>query len=300
MNDEWKEALKRTLDELEGQPEERIQHLKAKVRDCPGSLTDRDRLELIGLMVCNQEIESASLFEMLVTSLAFAKETVDPESLKTAWKEFLTSCESPTLSEEWDLASDRVVTRCFERLGKTANSIEVYEHILSEIIGGDPNYRDGAEECLFRLFEYYTNRTSTHRAREILTLIRTFNENGLVSDALYYEVLSQETELFYRELGQAVEQDRRLAEERLRLEHGDMFEKLHAITRSHVVDAELWSDDRMRNLGPSAGPRRWVLAVESEFHHKVFQPKVQSWKELYKEIGLRVLYDRSNGAALGR
>jgi hypothetical protein len=160
----------------------------------------------------------------------------------------------------------------FERLGKAAHSIAVYEHILSEIIGGDPNYREGAEDCLFRLFEYYTKSTSTRRAREILTLIRTFNENGLVSDERYYEVLPQETELFCRELGQAVEQYRRLVEERLRLEHGNTFEKLHPITRSHVVDAELWSDNPMRNLEPSAGPRRWVLAIESEFHHKVFQP----------------------------
>ncbi|HSE60222.1 MAG TPA: hypothetical protein VLA99_16095 [Nitrospiraceae bacterium] len=279
MNDETRDAVKRIFDEMESERRERMRHLEAKVRDCPGSLTDRDRLELV---VGNPEIESVPHFEMLVTSLSFAKETVDPESVKTAWKEFLTSCESPTLSEEWDLASDRVMTRCFERLGKTDHSIAVYEHILSEIIGGDPNYRDGAEECLFRLFEYYTNSTSTRRAREILTLIRTFNENGLVSDARYYEVLPQETELFCRELGQAVDQDRRLAEERLRLENGGAFENLHPMTKGYIIDAELWSDDRMRKLDPSAGPRRWALGIEAEFHYKVYEPYR---KELASALG---------------
>ena len=275
MYDELREALRRVHDEQEGKRRERIGHLEERFRECPESLTDRDRLEWIAQMVCNPEIESAQHFETLVTSLSFTKDTIDPDNLKRAWKDFLTSetsRDSATSVEEWNVACDLVMARYFERLGKTAQSISVYEHILSEVIGGDPNYRDGAEDCLFKLFEHYVKGESGRRAREILTLIRTYNENDLVSDERYYAVLPQETELFYRELGEAVDRDRCLVEERLRLEFGDTFEKLHAITKSHIVDAELWSDDRMRNLEPSAGPRRWVLAVESEFHHKVFQP----------------------------
>ena len=275
MNDELREALRRVHDEQEGKRRERIGHLEERFRECPESLTDRDRLEWIAQMVCNPEIESAQHFETLVTSLSFTKDTIDPDNLKRAWKDFLTSetsRDSTTSAEEWNLTCDLVMARCFELLDKTAQSISVYEHILSEIIGGDPNYRDGAEDCLFKLFEHYVKGESGRRAREILTLIRTYNENDLVSDERYYAVLPQETELFYRELGEAVDRDRCLVEERLRLERGDTFESLHAITKSHIVDAELWSDDRMRNLEPSAGPRRWALAVEAEFHHKVYEP----------------------------
>ncbi len=274
MNDGLRDVLKIVLDEQEGKRRERIQRLEEIFRERPESLTDRDRLEWIAQMVRNPEIERAKHFERLVTSLSFTKDTIDPDNLKMAWKDFLTletSSDSPTSAEEWDVACDLDMVRCFERLDKTAQSISVYEHILSETIGGDPNYRDSAEDCLFKLFEHYKG-TSSRRARELLMLIRIYNENDLVSDERYYAVLPQETELFYRELGEAVDQDRCLVEERLRLEFGDTFEKLHAITKSHIVDAELWSDDCMRNLEPSAGPRRWVLAVESEFHHKMFQP----------------------------
>lgn len=275
MTDETGDDLRRFLDEQEDRRRERIHHLEAKFKNDPESLTDRDRLELIGLMVCNPEIESAQHFETLVTSLSFTKDTIDSENLKRDWKDFLTSetsRDSATSSEEWNLTCDLVMARCFERLDTTAQSISVYEHILSEIIGGDPNYCDGAEDCLFKLFEHYIKGESGRRAREILTLIRTYNENDLVSDERYYAVLPQETELFYRELGEAVDRDRRLVEERLRLEIGDTFEKLHPLTKGYIVDAELWSDDRMRNLEPSAGPRRWALAVEAEFHHKVYEP----------------------------
>ena len=274
MNDESREALRRVWDEQEGKRRERIRRLEERFRECPESLTDKDRLEWIAQMVRNPEIESAQHFETLVTSLSFTKDTIDPDNLKRAWKDFLTSetsRDSATSAEEWNLTCDLVMARCFEPLDKTAQFISVYEHILSEIIGGDPNYRDGAEDCLFKLFEHYVKGESGRRAREILTLIRTYNENDLVSDERYYAVLPQETELFYRELGKAVDRDRCLVEERLRLEFGDTFEKLHAITKSHIVDAELWSDDRMRNLEPSAGPRRWALAIEAEFHYKVYE-----------------------------
>ena len=38
------------------------------------------------------------------------------------------------------------------------------------------------------------------------------------------------------------------------------------------MEAELWSSDHWRNIEPSAAPLRWALAIESEFHDKVFKP----------------------------
>ena len=275
MNDETREVLRKVWEEQEGKRRERIRRLEERFGECPESLTDKDRLEWIAQMVRNPEIESVQHFETLVTSLSFTKGTIDPDNLKRAWKDFLsleTSRDSATSAEEWNLTCDLVMARYFERLDKTAQSISVYEHILSEIIGGDPNYRDGAEDCLFKLFEHYVKEESSRRARDILTSIRNFNETGWVSDERYYAILPQETELFYRELGEAVDRDRRLVEERLRLEIGDTFEKLHPLTKGYIVEAELWSDDRMRNLEPTAGPRRWTLAIEAEFHFKVYEP----------------------------
>lgn len=104
-----------------------------------------------------------------------------------------------------------------------------------------------------------------------MTLITTYHESDLVSDDLFHRALLKETELFYSEMGEVVKRDRHLVEERLRLEMMETFDKLHAITRSHLIDAELWSEDRMRGLDPLAGPLRWALAIEAEFHCKVYE-----------------------------
>lgn len=120
MTDETGDDLRRFLDEQEGRRRERINHLEAKFKNDPGSLTDRDGLELIGLMVCNPEIESAQHFETLVTSLAFTTDTIDLENLKRAWKDFLTS---ETSRDSATSAEDGSLLSCprFNRLEKIAN-----------------------------------------------------------------------------------------------------------------------------------------------------------------------------------
>jgi hypothetical protein len=275
VTDNLNDVLKPFLDQEEDRRRERLQYLEAKFKDDPESLTDRDRLELIALMPRSPEIQSAQHLEALVTQLTFVNEAIDPEDLRTAWKKFLTSlssCDSPSLPPEWNSKCDWVMARCFEELGKRMHSVSVCEYMLSQMIGGDPDYHKYAEECLFGLFEYYFESKPSRRAREILTLITTYCENDFISDDRYYAVLPKETELFYREKGEVVDRDRHLVEERLRLELMEAFDKLHAATRIHLIDAELWSEGHMRRDEPTAGPRRWVLAIESEFHYKVFKP----------------------------
>jgi len=216
MSGEWNDFLRELLDNEENRLRERIQYLEAKFGNDPESLTDRDRLELISLIVRFPQAESAQYFERVLSCLSFVNATIDLENLKTAWKDFLTSGELP---EEWDSKCDYVMARSFEQLGKIMHSVSVYEYMLSQMIGGDPNYRDYDKECLFGLFEYYFESKPSRRAREILTLITAYYESGFISDDRYYAVLPKETELFYREKGEAVDRDRHLVEERLRLEN---------------------------------------------------------------------------------
>jgi len=269
MADEIRDVLKEFFDQEEDRRRERIDLLRWKFENDHESLTDRDRLELVGLMVRYPEIERGQYPDQLVAQLSFVDPTIALENLKTAWKDFLTSGELP---EEWNSTCDLVMARCFEQLGKTMHATSVYEYMLSQMIGGDPNYRVYAEDCLFRLFEYYLQRKPSRRAREILMVITEYHENGLVSDDRYYDALLKETELFFREIGEAVDRDRHLVEERLRLLLDGTFEKLHPTTRGYLVDAELWSDDRMQSIEPLAGPLRWALAIEAEFLHKVYAP----------------------------
>lgn len=269
MPDETRDALKSLLDQEEDRRRKRIDLLRWKFDDEHESLTDEERLDLIALIIRNPETETTGLFEKLVSQLTFLDRVIDPENLRTAWKDFLNA---GVLPQEWDSKCDYVLARSFEQLGKTIHSVSVYEYMLSQMIGGDPDYRDYAEECLFGLFEHFFESKPSRRAREILTLITTYYETGFISDDRYYAVLPKETELSCREIGEVVDRDRNLAEERLRLEMMETFDRLHAITRSHLIDAELWSNDRMRNLEPSAGPFRWALAIEAEFHYKVYEP----------------------------
>ena len=80
MSDELKDVLRSVLDEVEDRREGRLQCLEAKFRNDPESLKDSDRLELVGNMCRSSEIESMQQFETLVTSLSFAKETIDHEN----------------------------------------------------------------------------------------------------------------------------------------------------------------------------------------------------------------------------
>lgn len=52
---------------------------------------------------------------------------------------------------------------------------------------------------------------------------------------------------------------------------GDLITKLHAVTKRFLVQAELMSTASVRHIDPSAAPLRWVLAIESEFHHKLYE-----------------------------
>ena len=99
-----------------------------------------------------------------------------------------------------------------------------------------------------------------------------YHDDGEISFADYDEVLRAEGELRYSEISETINRDRHLAESRLQIEIGSVFDRLHNSTKRRIVDAELWSDDRMLNLAPILGPLFWAQVIESEFHHKVYGP----------------------------
>lgn len=133
MPDETKDALMRILDQEDDRRRKRLHYLEAEFKNDPESLTDRDRLELIGLIVCTREIERDYWLEKLVTQLSFGINAIDSEDVRTAWKDFLASGAMP---EEWDATSDCVMASCFEQIGKTMHSVSVCEYMLSQMIRG--------------------------------------------------------------------------------------------------------------------------------------------------------------------
>jgi hypothetical protein len=286
MNDETREVLRKVWEEREGNRTERIRRLEERFRACPGSLTDKDRLEWIAQMVRNPEIESAQHFETLINSLSFTQTSLANDELRHAWSDFVKqqfARDGSLDKSEWTARCDRVMAHCFEHSEKIAQATSVYEHILAEIIRGNPDYHEEAEPCLLKLFNFYNSLGITPRARELATLIGMWSDEGLIDPESYFDVLKQQTRLFYKELGELVDRDRTLAMERLKIEFGDTFDNLHPSTRNLVIDAELWSDGRMQNLEPSAGPLRWALSIESEFHHKVYGPNKEVLRGLFSE-----------------
>jgi hypothetical protein len=134
------------------------------------------------------------------------------------------------------------------------------------------------------LWKSCVRRGLTQRTRELFGRIAEYYDDGEITFADYCEVSSKDSELRYSEIGKTIDRDRNLSRARLILEFGDMFDNLHPLTRNLVIDAELWSDGRMQNLEPSTGPLRWALAIESEFHHKIYNPNQEVLGNLLGEL----------------
>lgn len=154
------------------------------------------------------------------------------------------------------------------------HAIAVYEHLYSEIRG---RLRDECSEdigpWLMGLLYLCRDKGLYSRARHLCEAIEDYHNDRVVSDDSFIEIALFRTDLKYRELRGTFQEDRRLARERLAMEHRELLEGLHPTTKTLVLDAELWSDDHWRSLEPGLAPLYWSKAVESEFHRKVYQPK---------------------------
>jgi hypothetical protein len=206
--------------------------------------------------------------------LSFTKQSLDgtgTADLKRAWSRFLSeSFESET---SWEFPCNEGIAGWYQAHGKPLQAIAVYEHLLTQIrLGELSEYKELFQDWLLQLFDLCISHGLTARARHVGELIGDFHDDGVVDINIYAEVLRRQGMLLYKEIGDRIDEDRKSCELQLNNEHAGLVSKLEPLTRALVVDAQVWSHPRLRKIDPSATPLRWVLAVESEFHHKVYVP----------------------------
>jgi hypothetical protein len=249
-------------------------------------MTDREILDRIDWMF--NEVYLTTPFEKdydpLIEALSFTKKSLDDledVALKRAWTNFLEENETDL---GWPLHEG--FARWYRSREMPLHAIAVLEHALAEYRRGNlsPRRDEGfLEDWLLSLFQLCVRRNLLPRARHVAELVGDYHEDGFVSHSRYAEILAQQSALRYRELQQAIDEDKVEVERCLRSEHGALFQNLHEATRILVIDAELWSRPTLRVIEPTAGPRRWALAVEAEFNAKVFQPNRNQLEAALKE-----------------
>jgi len=254
---------------------EHLNHLKDIFGQKRNSLTDAELLEIIleaGTLLDRPKFNQEDDLDPYMNSLTFTTDSLvdhDGESLKTAWSEFLekTLVDVKTRTDD----SYEVVALWYSNKEMWSHSVAVYEHIYHQVRSCElVNEQEFHAQWVLELWKSCVRRGLKQRARELFGRIAEYHDDGEISFEDYCEVSSKDSELRYSEIGKTIDRDRNLSRERLTLEFGATFGNLHPLTRNLIIDAELWSDVRMQNIEPSTGPLRWALAIESEFHHKIY------------------------------
>jgi hypothetical protein len=258
--------------------EEHFDHLKTRLRNDSGSVTDVEILEQIQELFWHRGTEPYDEnYDPLIQCLSFTRDelhTHDSETLKRAWTDFLRRAFGHETTWEWPCSFG--LARWYQFHDKPTHAIAVYEHIYRQIRKMElVEYEDTYEQCLLQLLKVCMEKGLVPRARHVAALMEDYYGDGLIGPSTFANVLAIQSALKYREFGEVIEQDRHEAEKSLRRDLGPLFKVLHDTTRSLIIDAEMWSNIRLRRLEPTAGPRRWALAIESGFHYKVFQPNRQ-------------------------
>lgn len=247
-----------------------------RLREGPDAPTDRELLNLVdGLFHACEDFTVTPFrkeFDPLIERLSFTNERLDEADdamLKTAWTEFI---ERENGDFTWPL--NEGMADWYTDRGMVSHAIAVYEHLYSCVRRGELHQEcsDNFEPWLVNLLNLCRQRNLPQRARHLCEVIEDFYNDGYVSLVSYAEALSLLPELTHAGIRQTIESDRTSTKRRLLSEHGALLDQLHHLTKKLVVEAELWSDAHWREVEPPAAPLRWALALESEFHHKVFIP----------------------------
>ncbi len=151
----------------------------------------------------------------------------------------------------------------------------VFEHLLKQVqrLGTDyaiGEYCDEFQEWLKQLFRLCQRQRMTERALHVGRLIGDYYEEGLFKPADYAEVIADMSVLQHYELSEKLERERAEAERRYNRDFHEVKGRVHPDTERCLIQAELMSTSNMRKIDASAAPLCWALAIESEFHHKVF------------------------------
>lgn len=213
-----------------------------------------------------------STIELLSFS-AVRLDDAESDELKRAWINFIHGVFETDTSWEWPCNVG--MAEWYEAHERPLHAISVYEHLLREVHRKGLNEAEG--ECcdalqgwLRRLFQLCQHQGLTERALHVAGLIGDFHDEGIVSPAEYAEVLANIPALRRREAKEVIEREHAEADRRYRKDFGDLVAKLHDDTKRCLVQAEVMSAVSIRHIDPSAGPLCWALAIESEFHHKVY------------------------------
>ena len=263
----------REAEENSSEINNRLERFKTRLQNDPETVTDVQVLEHIqelfwgrGTEPCDEE------YDPLISSLSFTKadlQRCDAHELKRGWTGFLKRAFGFETSWEWPCNFGLAQWYLFH--DKPSHAIAVYEHLYTQIRRNElAEYEDTYERCLLKLFDLCVEQGLTERARHVAELIGDHHDDGLISVDAYANVLAEQAALRYREMRDVIERDREEAKKNLRHEIGPLFAGLHDTTRKLAIEAELWSQGRLKGIDPIAAPLRWTLAIESEFHYKIY------------------------------
>jgi hypothetical protein len=240
--------------------------------------SDRKGLEQIETTFAEKlEIPFDEGYDSFIESLSFSRtrfDDVEPTELKRAWTNFLHGAFESNTSWEWPCNVG--MAEWYSTHEKPLHAIAVYEYLLQEIHRrglkeAEGEYCGELQEWLQRLFQLCQRQGLTERALHIAELVGDFHEEGVIGPAEYAEVLARIPALRRREAREAIEKERAEADRRYREDFGDLITELHDDTKRYLVQAEVMSAVSIRHIDPSAAPRCWSLAIETEFHHKVYE-----------------------------
>ncbi len=255
---------------------ERVCELKNQFLTNPKAIGDAELLQIItdSLALLNApDFHQERDLDPFVEALSFSKRDLgglDGEALKTAWSAFLEATSYDAYVEE--ARYDLIALWYFCR-EMWSHAVAVYEHVYRLIRDVSlPNLQEWHAQWVLQLWRSCIKRGLYKRAFELTGRLREYQGDGDISPEDYLEILQKENELRYRDQRDLFDRERAFAKKRLSIEHGPLLDCLDRTTREYVVEAELWSHPELRTLEPTAAPRRWALAVECEFHRKVFEP----------------------------
>lgn len=242
--------------------------------------TDREVLDRIkGLFSEKLETPFDEEYDSLVESLSFtAAPLADVETgeLKRVWGSFLNHAFE--CGTRWEWPCNIGIAEWYAAHGRPLHSVAVYEHLLREVhqrglTEAEGEYCGALQEWLQRLFQLCQHQGLTERALHIAELIGDFHGEGVIGPAEYAEVLANIPALRRREAREAIEKERAEADRRYREDFGDLITELYDDTKRCLVQAEIMSAVSIRHIDPSAAPLCWSLAIESEFHNKVYEAR---------------------------
>lgn len=218
-------------------------------------------------------------YDPFIGSLSFSRTRLDdrePTELKKAWTNFLVrTFESDTT---WEWPCNVGMAEWYVAQEMPLHAIAVYEHLLREVRTrgldeSEGEYCSTFQEWLFRLFHLCQRGGLTEWALHVAELIGDASEDVFFDPAEYAELIASLPALRQSQFSESMEKEREESDRRYREDFGELATKLHLATERCLSRAEFLSSASIRRIDPSPAPLCWSLAIESEFHHKLYLVK---------------------------